>query len=103
MINQLRTVKDYVLHFLKTKPDLRDNDLRLIANIWAGQLGGSTALTNISALEFVKLFAEDRLYSPESIRRARQKIQEDYPDLRGTTYQARHEHSKEVRYQIKNL
>lgn len=103
MINQLKTAKEYVIHFLRTKPHTRDDDQKLIANIWSEQVGGMKTLTNISAFEFLKLFSENRLFSPESIRRARQKIQEEFPELRGTTYVSRQEHSKEIRYQIKNI
>lgn len=103
MLNQFKSVKEYVLLLLRNKPHLRDNDNKLIATIWSMQVGGMNALTNLSAYELLKLFSEDKLYSPESIRRQRQKIQEQYPDLRGVNYVSRQEHSKDIRYQIKTI
>ncbi len=41
-----------------------------------------------------------RLHSPESIRRTRQKIQEDYPHLRGELYEARQKHQAKVKEEL---
>ena len=95
MINKIRTAKEMVTHFMTIRPELRDDDNRLMANIWATELKG-TGIHEMSAWDFLKLFSNGLLTSPESIRRARQKVQEECPHLRGKSYKARHEKAHEV-------
>lgn len=79
---------DIVRELLETQPGLRDNDLLLMSTIWKSQ-------SNI--LNFFHRFETGRLHTPESIRRARQKLQEDYPHLRGDRYDDRHKHQVKVK------
>lgn len=95
MINKIRTAKEMVTHFLSIRAELRDDDNRLMANIWANELR-QTGIHEISNHDFLTIFAKGLLTSPESIRRARQKVQEENPHLRGKSYKARHEKAKEV-------
>lgn len=95
--------KEIVSHCLIKYPDLRDDDNRLMATIWSKQCGGTSAVANYSAFEFLKLFASGKLLSPESIRRTRQKLQEVNPELRGASYSARHEKEAEVREYVKKF
>ena len=73
---------DTVKEMLEKYPPLRDSDRLLIWNIWGKQgkliRSNDPALTSISKQEFM-LAA-----SPESIRRCRQKIQENFPELRAS-------------------
>lgn len=101
MVN-LKSAKSIVKYFLELDPELRDSDNRLIANVWARQLGGSEALANMTAFAVLKAFADGELLSPESIRRTRQKLQELNPELRGKTYEVRHEKEKDIRAEIRN-
>ena len=50
----------------------------------------------MSAFEFLKLYSECKLTSPESIRRMRQKLQEENLELRGKSWNKRQKLSKEV-------
>lgn len=86
MIKQIQKIKDIVHDLLISKPHTRDCDKKLMANVWSKEIGGIKTLTNISGYDFLKYFSEGKLSSPESIRRARQKIQEENEDLRGATY-----------------
>lgn len=95
MIKKIQNAKQLVKHFLTIRPELRDNDNRLMANIWASELKG-TGIHDMSAFDFLKMFSQDILTSPESIRRARQKIQEECPHLRGKSYKSRHQKAQEV-------
>jgi hypothetical protein len=88
--------KEIIIYLLTHKKHLRDNDQALIANIWWRELlllGKDKTM----AIEFLKLFSEGKLSNPESIRRARQKIQEENPELRGDSYYARHKEEKRFR------
>lgn len=78
---------DKVLKQLNEDARTRDNDNLLIASIWFYEMERSD---NISALDFLKSFAVGKFTSAESIRRCRQKLQEDYPGLRGKSYTKRH-------------
>ena len=76
---------------LEKMPQTRDSDEALISTIWANVLrkrGLDIAL--ITAKELLTIFTvESFLPKTESIRRARQKLQELHPELRGKTYKYR--------------
>jgi hypothetical protein len=91
-------VKDRVKALLEKHPHLRDSDNKLIATIWKYDLMG--LCENLSAMDFLKLYAEGELTNSESIRRVRQKIQEENPDLRGTVNEARQKEGEAVRKEI---
>lgn len=84
---------DKVLKLLNEDARTRDNDNLLIAKIWFGEMS-SEELAG-SSLDFIKKFSKGEFTSAESIRRCRQKLQEQYPGLRGKSYTARHN----VKYQ----
>ena len=67
-------------------PSLKDNDKRLILNVWSYQ---QPTLKTSSFVEFADLFKLGGLASPESIRRSRQKLQEEFPEFRGLNYKVR--------------
>ena len=72
---------------------MRDDDALLIADIWRDQL---LQLGAKSMYDVLNAIASKLLHSPESIRRSRQKVQQDYPNLRGTIYNQRHAKELEV-------
>ena len=78
---------------LEASTKVRDDDSLLIAQIWRDQLEELGAKTSYDVLNAI---AGKLLYSPESIRRSRQKVQQDNPNLRGTVYNKRHEKEIEV-------
>ena len=77
--------KDKVKHWLNKYPSLKDDDNRLSANIWLEELGGK----DITAQEFLALYAANKLTSAPSIKRARAKLQEEEPKYRGKKYNLR--------------
>jgi len=77
-----------VLHQLNTDERTRDDDNLLIAKIWHNEYTNSQMPNDV--IEFLKMFATGNLTSPESIRRCRQKLQEEYQGLRGKSWSARH-------------
>lgn len=107
MIHQIKNIKKKVIKLLTEKPHLRDDDNKLIANIWCSETGKDEKGVSISkqttAFDFLLAFSESQYTSPESIRRCRQKVQEQNPDLRGKSYKNRKKNSVEVRQQIHNV
>lgn len=93
--------KEVIIDLLTHKEHLRDNDQALIANIWWKELV-TQGKDKCTAFEVLKIFAEGKLTNPESIRRARAKIQEQEPSLRGHNYYERHKEEKRFRQDIVN-
>jgi hypothetical protein len=102
VIKQMKDIKAKVKYLLQQYPLTRDNDSLLISYIYYYEIG-EPALTQMNALEFLKLFSKGDLPSTESIRRMRAKIQEEYPALRGLKYKERHESSQSVRQNINKI
>lgn len=95
---KISTQKEIIIKLLTEKPELRDNDNKLIANIWWRQI---TEEEKKDTFRFMKSFANGKITSPESIRRCRQKLQEENPELRGKLYEERHKERIVVRDEIK--
>lgn len=77
-----------VLYELNTDERTRDDDNLLIAKIWYREFKNKDVPNDV--IEFLKFFSAGNLTSPESIRRCRQKLQEEFQGLRGKSYMARH-------------
>jgi hypothetical protein len=88
---------DKVKWFLENRPNTRDSDLRLIAEWWRNECNKQ----GLDKEDFLDDFAQGKYTKPESIRRCRQKVQEDCPNLRGKTYKKRKQLEIEVRNEIK--
>jgi len=100
LLPEMAKIKYRVKAYLTKHPHLRNSDNRLIATIWKQDILHSRNLFLTSANEFLSLYADGKLTNAETIRRVRQKIQEENPDLRGTVNEARQEQGEEVRKQI---
>ena len=88
--NKRMKTKEKVKFWLQKYSDLRDNDNRLCANIWAEELGHIEGLTQQTPIvEFLKLYANNKFTSAPSIKRARAKLQEEEPAFRGKKYHLR--------------
>lgn len=96
-LKEMKGVKPRVELLLKENPHLRDDDNKLIANIWYNEV---PQIKNASALDFLNIFASGKLTSPESIRRMRQKLQESNEEYRGTNYKIRHKEKEVIRIGI---
>ena len=95
---KIKTTKGQILHLLRTEADTRDSDSLLLARVWKSELGNTTFMTGSRLLSTI---AEGKLTSPESIRRARQKIQQGNPELRGTNYYSRHKEQESVKQELR--
>jgi hypothetical protein len=78
---------------LENSTKMRDDDALLMADIWRQELAELGAK---SVFDVLNAIAGRMVTSPESIRRSRQKVQQDYPNLRGTVYNQRHAKEIEV-------
>ena len=82
--------KEKVKLFLKMYPSLKDNDNRLCSNIWATEIGEVEGINKESKIvDFLIAYAEGKLTSAPSIKRARAKLQEEEPKYRGEKYNLR--------------
>jgi hypothetical protein len=95
-------IKDKVKSILELIPSTRDNDSELISIFWEQELGHE--MINLTAERFLTMFAHSNvLTNAETIRRTRQKIQEQNEDLRGLKFKVRKVLAEEVRQTIKDL
>ena len=80
--------KDKVKFWLKLDANLRDSDSRLCANIWAKELIKEKGLDllELNSVEFLRMYANNELTAAPSIKRARAKLQEENPSMRGEKY-----------------
>ena len=80
--------KEKVKYYLDKYPSLKDDDNRLCSNIWLEELNDLNVMTKDNFI-FLKLYAENKLTSAPSIKRARAKLQEEEPKYRGRKYNLR--------------
>lgn len=103
MIEKIKEVERKVKLLLTEKPDLRDSDTKLIANIWCKEIGGKKVAETTSAFCLLEAMSHGKHTSPEAIVRARRRVQEKNPFLRGQFYGQRKKSEKEVREKIKSI
>ena len=83
---KLREAERIVTELLQEKPITRDDDRLLVWLFWRKQF---ERLDNYTLEMFRSAFLGGMLSPPETITRARRKVQEKRPDLRGITYENR--------------
>jgi len=101
MIKKLKQAKDKVKALLVKSPHLRDDDNKLIATYYYHE--SQSNLLKITALDFLHEFADGKFTNPETIRRCRQRLQEEYPDLRGKLWHEKQHAGNEVKKEVVNL
>ena len=102
-MKQLFSIVDEVEKFLTEYPILRDDDRRLIVNLWTKRLGGQNIVNHLDPNEILKIIASPEMPSPESITRCRRKLQEKCPNLRGEVWYKRHQRAEGIRKEIHTL
>lgn len=98
---KLKPVRERVKNLLEKKPHLRDDDQKLIANIWYQD--NENKIFAGTADQLLRALADGKLTNFESIRRVRQKLQEQHPSLRGTKYKDRQDHQGTVVKEIRKF
>ena len=89
-----KKLKERVKDLLVNQIDTRDNDNLLISQIWLDE--GVPE----NSIYFLIKYSKGGCTSAESIRRARQKLQEEHESLRGEKYNERQRKGEEVRQTI---
>jgi hypothetical protein len=74
-----------------------------VSAFYYSKYGGREAFESISAMQFLKDFAEGRFPLPDYITRVRRKLQEQEPMLRGDMYSKRHKMKADTTKSIHNL
>jgi hypothetical protein len=97
MINN--EVKQRVKSILENNKNTRDCDRMLISVLWKEDLSKIGKLF-LSAYVMLETFKNGELTSPETIRRCRQRLQEENESLRGYKYKLRKQLGEEVRNTI---
>lgn len=101
----LVTMSKRIEKLLKQHRHLKDDDMKLVANVWHQDLikiGKDPYV--ITAFDMLQAFAMGKLSNTETIRRTRQKIQELHPSLRGKSYKNRKTvATKEVIQQLRQI
>lgn len=99
-------IQKSVQKFLELEPGLRDDDNRLLANIWHEHIMKTMQyilspeqLEGIN--ELLQKLAQGDLPNWESVRRSRQKLQEENPELRGRLWERRHQAQNKVAAEIR--
>jgi hypothetical protein len=99
VIKKIKKLEVIVEKFLLMQPETRDNDKLLILKVWAYQ-NPSIRQPEFSFLNFATSYLKGSYADSESITRARRKLQENNPNLRGEKWYERHEEAAKVRNEI---
>jgi len=102
---KLKAVSKIIAELLKEKPHLRDSDEKLIATVWwkeSCKMGYHPS--SMPASDFLQLYADGRFTKAETIRRSRQKLQQEYEEFRGNCPEQVKEHlQEETKLELKNI
>ena len=100
MLQKIKNIQDVVKDALIKHPRYRDDDNKLISFIWWKHLKNNNIPEDIIAMDFLQLYAKNELPQADAITRARRKVQEENPELRGQLYNERHQLKEEVKNNI---
>ncbi len=81
-------------------PKTRDNDLLLVFRVWIAQLGSVSEGERIVLRKILRAHDNKLISNFETIRRTRQKLQEENPSLRGKKYNNRQDQAEKFRKEI---
>jgi hypothetical protein len=88
---------DYIKRGLEKVPELRDSDQMLMAHIWSAECRKH----QVNSLpEFFVRLSSGKMTNYESVGRARRKVQEDHPELRGKNYKDRQDNQESVKSEL---
>lgn len=103
-VKKLKGIKKAVFEKLMSNQTNRDNDEKLVWNIWNSELrvlGYDMKL--MTAYELGQLAINGSLSSSASIRRARRKLNEELPETRGKSYEWKKKDGELTRKEIKDV
>ena len=97
-LNITQKVRDLLIKF----PETMDNDNLLILKVWAEE-NPSIRNKDYKFRDFAFLFRDGKFSPPETIRRTRAKLQEEYENLRGPNYEIRKSRETLIKKDFKNI
>ncbi len=100
MIHKVKTMQNDVASMLRRYPELRDDDEKLVTNIWYIEMQRFGTPEKLPVTDFLALYQQGKLSTADVITRARRKVQETYPELRGNNWEERHKQSQNFRKNI---
>lgn len=85
-------LNDLVRQLMTEDKKYSDSDKRLMARLWSMQVGGAEETKKVTMYDFLIEYQKEdsKFVSQEAAGRARRKIEETTPALRGLTYDERH-------------
>ena len=99
-----QTIFTIVKKLLAESPRYRDNDKLLIVRIWWEEMKSKGIdPEKATARQLMDLMVDDRVTQPDTIKRARRKVQEHFPNLRGIIRTHRMQKQNKVKESIRNL
>jgi len=99
MIQRIKNIKPLVKSILENYPATRDDDNKLFLKVWAFQ-NPKLRDKDFYFIDFAMDLMKDKYANSESVRRSRQKLQEENEELRGIRYKSRSKAQVEVRNNI---
>jgi len=96
-IKKARQYESIVLSILRERPDAQDDDYALFYYVLEKR---GLNIKELNAYELLLRMSKKEIPSVLSISRARRKVQEEYPEVRGTKWEKRQRKAKDVRREI---
>ena len=96
------SISKTVKRLLVNRPKTREDDNLLILKVWCIQNPALRTNVNFTFTQFGIEFIKKEYASTESIRRARAKLQEEFPELRGNNYKNRQDHQESVKEDLRS-
>ena len=103
MVMLKKRLRNVVKELLEEWPITRDEDSRLVCNVWWREAGGSNVVQKLMAPDFMSKIVDGSLSSWETITRIRRKLQEEIPDLRGKKWDSRHNQQTNVISELQEI
>ena len=96
-----KKLQDRIKELLTINPVCKDDDNKLIANIWWDSLGREA--DQMSAYDLLKKLADGKMPSADGITRCRRKLQEQNANLRGEMWYKRHNMQEQVMLELDKI
>jgi len=101
IFNDYKRIKEKVKLLLVEHPSTKDNDNELVCWFWYYESKNENK--NFSFLDFLTQYKNNNFTNSDNITRVRRKLQEQYPSLRGKTYNKRQNICSDLKNKIHKL
>jgi hypothetical protein len=91
---RILTAYDKVKNLLERRVKYRNSYYKLLAQYWYEELGANELVNRMTALDLLQKISRGEITHPESIMRARRKVQEEHPELSGNRKKRKEENVK---------